>query len=86
MGNTDKLIIKALNSPQNLRFEELCKLCEVFGMKLRKKGSSGHSVIYKYKGLPSYTLTIQDDKGKSKPYQVGQLLTWAKKMGFVEDF
>lgn len=86
MGNTNKLIIKALDSPQNLRFEELRKLCEVFGMKLRKKGSSGHSFVYKYEGSQSYTQSIQDVNGKAKDYQVKQLLTWAKSEGFLEDF
>ena len=86
MGNTDKLIIKAKNSPQNLRFEEFCKLCEIFGMKLRKKGSSGHSIVYKYKGPPGYTQSIQNVNGKAKPYQVRQLLTWAERIGFLEDF
>ena len=83
MGKTDKLIIKAQNSPQNLRFEELCKLCEIFDMKLRKKGSSGHSIVYKYEDQPSYTLSIQDVNGQAKPYHVNQLLTWAERMGFL---
>ena len=84
MGTADKLIIKAKNSPQNLRFEEFCRLCEIFGMKPRKV-SSGH-FIYKYKGSPSYTQSIQNVNGKAKPYQVKQLLTWAERIGFLEDF
>jgi len=54
-------------------------------MKLRKKGSSGHSFVYKYEGPPSYTQTIQDVNGKAKDYQVNQLLIWAERMGFLEN-
>lgn len=81
MGRVDKLIIKAVNSPQNLRFDELCTLCEHFGME-RRKGTGSH-VIYKRNSHPRYTISIQDDDGKAKSYQINQLLTWAKENGLL---
>lgn len=83
MVRADKLIQKAIKSPQNLRFSELCRLCEYFDMKRRKGGGSGH-VVYKRESPPSYAITIQNDNGKAKPYQVRQLLTWAEENGLYD--
>ena len=68
----DKLIKKAVKSPQNLRFDELCSLCRHFGMK-KRRSKSGHR-IYKREYPPKFTISIQDDNGKAKPYQVDKLL------------
>ena len=73
MTQIDKLIQVALKNPQNLRFSELCKLCEFFGMEKRK--SEGSHVIYKRKTEPRFALSIQkDNNGKAKPYQVNELI------------
>ena len=72
MTRLDKLIQKALTSPQNLLFSEFCTLCRNFGMKQRK-GSGGHR-IFKRENPPKFMLSIQDHNGKAKPYQVNQFL------------
>lgn len=72
MGKIEKLIQKAFNSPQNLRFTELQKLCCYFGMELRN--SEGSHFVYRRKKPPIFTISIQDDNGKAKEYQVNQLL------------
>jgi hypothetical protein len=72
----EKLIQVALKNPQNLRFSELCKLCEFFGME--KRGSEGSHVIYKRKTEPRFALSIQDNNGKAKKYQVEQLINKIK--------
>ena len=72
MSKIEKLIQKATDSPQNLRFEELQKLCSYFGMELRKK--KGSHFVYKRKEHPKFTLSIQEDNGTAKAYQVNQLL------------
>jgi len=72
LSNLDNLIQKAVTSPQNLRFDELCSLCRHFGMKQRRS-KSGHR-IYKRENPPIFTISIQDDDGKAKEYQVNQLL------------
>ena len=73
MSKIEKLLQKARNSPQNLRFEELRKLCVHFGMELAK--SEGSHFIYSRKDDPKFIISIQEDKGgKAKTYQVKQLL------------
>lgn len=78
----DKLIQKAITSPQNLRFNELCTLCRHFGMKQRKK--KGSHRIYKREEPPKFTVSIQDDDGKAKPYQVNQLLDKVRQHGLYD--
>ncbi len=79
MAKIEKLVNKALTDPQNLLFTEFCKLCEFFGMK-RRRSKSGH-IIYKRKKSPKFTLSIQDDDGKAKPYQVKQLIEKVRELG-----
>lgn len=72
LSKLDKLIQEAITSPQNLTFNQLCTLCHHFGMRLRKKRGSHR--IYKREDPPKFSLSIQDDDGKAKPYQVKELL------------
>ena len=78
----DKIIQQAITSPQNLTFNQLCTLCSHFGMKQRKKRGSHR--IYKREDPPKFSLSIQDDDGKAKPYQVKQLLDKVKEHGLYE--
>lgn len=82
MGKKDKLTDKALENPQNLRFNELCKLAESFGMKKRKK--KGSHVVYKRLENPKFSLSIQDVNGHAKPYQVKQLIDLLKKHKLIK--
>lgn len=75
----DKLIQKAERSPENVTFRELCRLCKHFGMKPRK-GTGSHRVFKRTKP-PAFSLSIQDDGGKAKPYQVRELLRLAEQHG-----
>lgn len=82
MGKCDKLLREALNSPANLRFDELCRLAECYGFVLRKGAGTSHR-IYKrpeFKRL----LNVQDDHGKAKAYQVRQLLDALVELGEIE--
>lgn len=77
MNKVLKLLQKAKSSPQNIRFEELCKLCQYAEMKLMRTSGSHH--IY-HRKHPTLTLSIQEGMdGKAKPYQVRQLVN------FIED-
>jgi predicted RNA binding protein YcfA (HicA-like mRNA interferase family) len=64
LGRFDKLLNKALSSPQNLRFEEFCSLIEYFGAKRRK--TEGSHRIYKREKEPTFTQSVQDVGGKAK--------------------
>lgn len=69
--NPDKLLRKALSSPANLRFEEVCALAKSFGFRLSRISGSHH--IFTHPAIREL-LNIQDIAGKAKPYQVRQLL------------
>lgn len=73
MGKKKKLFSKALNSPKNFPFKELCKLAEQCGFTLR--GHGGSHKIYKHPTLKKM-MNFQPDKhdsSKAKSYQVKQL-------------
>ena len=69
--NSRKLLQKALNSPQSLRFSEALKLAAAFGFQLDRITGSHH--IFKRAEVPEL-LNLQNVGGMAKPYQVRQLL------------
>jgi predicted RNA binding protein YcfA (HicA-like mRNA interferase family) len=68
---TRKLLLKALNSPQNLRFAEFSTLAAAFGYTLDRINGSHHIFVHPRADRP---LNLQDVGGKAKPYQVKQFL------------
>jgi hypothetical protein len=71
MGKLEKLFNKVRSNPNNVRFDEICKLAGVFGFRYR--GGKGSHRIYSQKGIPEI-LNFQNVKGMAKPYQVRQFL------------
>ena len=71
MSKPEKLFAKIKNNPQDIRFDEICKIAEVFGFKY--KGGKGSHKVYSRKGIPEI-LNFQNVRGKAKPYQVKQFL------------
>lgn len=71
MSKIEKLFTRIKNNPQNVRFEEICKLAGYFGFKY--KGGKGSHKVYSKKGIPEI-LNFQNVRGKVKPYQVRQFL------------
>jgi len=69
--NSRKLLEKALNRPQSLRFSEVLKLAQAFGFQLDRISGSHH--ILKRAGIPEL-VNLQNVGGMAKPYQVRQLL------------
>jgi HicA-like toxin of HicAB toxin-antitoxin system len=74
--NSQKLLRKALGSPQSLRFTEAVQLAKAFGFVLDRISGSHH--IFKRSGVPEL-LNLQNVKGMAKAYQVRQLLKIAEK-------
>jgi predicted RNA binding protein YcfA (HicA-like mRNA interferase family) len=66
-----KLLLKAIHSPQNLRFAELKSLAECFGYRLDRINGSHHIFVHTQAERP---LNVQNAGGKAKPYQVRQFL------------
>ncbi len=67
-----KIVKQMRRNPQNIRFSDLCKVCEhYFGE--RRQSSSSHR-IYQTPWQGDPRINIQNDNGKAKAYQVGQVL------------
>lgn len=71
MSKLEKLFDRIKNNPQNVRFDEICKIAEAFGF--RYKGGKGSHRVYSRKGIVEI-LNFQNVHGMAKPYQVRQFL------------
>ena len=80
----DKLLARALASPNNLSFREFVALVEAFGFHLARTAGSHH--IYLHPDVPE-AINIQRARGKAKPYQVRQFLRLVEShnLGFREE-
>ena len=74
--NKQKLLRKALTTPNNLRFSEMVNLAEAFGFRLSRTTGSHHIFVH---DRVRELLNLQEVKGKAKPYQVGQFLQLVEK-------
>lgn len=75
MGKKEKLLQKAINSPNNFAFTDLCKLAELHGYKYRD--TRGDHKTYRHP-VTKVMMNFQPDKNNkklAKPYQITQLLT-----------
>ncbi len=59
-------------NPKNVKFEDLCKVCDYYFGKARQLKSSHR--IYKTPWQGDPRVNIQNHKGKAKVYQVKQVL------------
>ena len=60
------------NNTKNVKFSELCKVCDFYFGNARQSGSSHR--VYKTPWSGDPRVNIQNAKGKSKSYQVKQVL------------
>lgn len=72
MGKIKDLLKQINENPANVRFSDLCKLCDHYFGKARQSGSS-HKV-YKTPWHGDPRANIQNKRGKAKAYQVKQVL------------
>ncbi len=63
---------------KNIRFFDLCKVCDHYFGEARQSGSSHRVYKTPWKGDPR--VNIQNDKGKTKIYQVKQVLKAIEKL------
>lgn len=66
-----KLLFKAMNSPQNVRFGEICLLASAFGYSLDRVRGSHHIFVHPAATRP---LNIQANGKSAKAYQIRQFL------------
>ncbi len=72
MGKIKDIIAKMNQSPKNVRFKDLCIVCDYYFGEARQGGSSHR--IYKTPWPGDPRVNIQNSKGKAKAYQVKQVL------------
>ena len=72
MAKIDKMLRQIKETPQNVRFIDLCKVCEYYFGNPRQTGSSHR--VYKTPWQGDLRVNIQNNKGKVKAYQVKQVL------------
>jgi hypothetical protein len=68
----DRLLAQMKQNPGDVRFSDLCSVCDYFFGEPRQGGSSHR--IYKTPWQGDPRINIQKHKGKAKAYQVKQVL------------
>ncbi len=72
MAKIDQILAQMKQKPRDVRFNDLCKVCDHFFGEPRQSGSSHR--IYKTPWQGDPRINIQNHKGKAKAYQVKQVL------------
>jgi hypothetical protein len=65
-------------NPQDVRFADLCRICDFYFGKARQRGSSHRIYRTPWPGDPR--VNIQNNKGRAKAYQVKQVLIAIEKL------
>ena len=78
MRNVEEILAKMKRNPKDVRFSELCKVCD-FCFGEPRQSSSSHR-IYKTPWWGDPRINIQNYKGKAKAYQVKQVLMAIQKL------
>jgi hypothetical protein len=78
MVKADDILLQMKRNPKNVKFRDLCKVCEhYFGEDRQQSGSHG---IYKTPWQGDPRINIQNSRGKAKAYQVKQVLLAIEKL------
>ena len=72
MAKIDVLVKAMRENPSNVKFSDLCNVCEHFFGEPRQNRTSHR--VYKTPWPGDPRVNIQDNKGKAKAYQVRQVL------------
>ena len=72
MATVDKLLAAIRKNPQNVRYDDLHKVCEHYFGPPRRNGGSHAAFKTPWPGDPR--VNIQNSNGQAKPYQVRQVL------------
>ena len=73
------LIDQMKQNPKDVKFKDLCKVCDHYFGKPRQESSSHR--VYKTPWYGDPRVNIQNDKGNAKAYQVRQVLKALEKLG-----
>jgi hypothetical protein len=72
MSKIEDILVQIKRNPQDVRFADLCRICDFYFGKARQSGSSHRIYRTPWPGDPR--VNIQNNKGKAKAYQVKQVL------------
>ncbi len=72
MAKVENIVAAMRKNPKNIRFQDLCKVCDYYFGEPRQKGSSHR--IYKTPWPGNPRVNLQNEKGRAKAYQVLQVL------------
>jgi hypothetical protein len=78
MSKVADILRQMRKNPQNIRFADLCKVCDVYFGEARQKSTSHRVYKTPWQGDPR--VNIQNAKGKAKAYQVRQVLAAVTKI------
>ena len=78
MSEINVILKRMIWNPKNVRFDDLCKVCDHFFGLPRQSGSSHRVYRTPWQGDPR--INIQNHKGMAKVYQVKQVLKAIEKM------
>jgi hypothetical protein len=78
MASVQDVLAKMRQSPKNVRFSDLCKVCDHYFGQARQTSGSHRIYSTSWQGDPR--VNIQDDKGMAKVYQVKQVLKAIEKL------
>jgi len=78
MVKINELLKRMRENPTNVKFSDLCKVCDHYFGEARQNGTSHR--IYKTPWPGDPRVNIQDGKGKAKFYQVRQVLKAIEKL------
>jgi predicted RNA binding protein YcfA (HicA-like mRNA interferase family) len=77
MKDIENIVKHMEGNPKDVRFTDLCKVCEHYFGKARTKGSH---CTYRTPWQGNPRVNIQDNHGKCKAYQVRQVLEAINKL------
>ena len=72
MARIKEILAQMKRNPKDVRFSDLCKVCDFYFGEARQRGTSHRTYKIPWKGDPR--INIQNHKGKAKAYQVKQVL------------
>ena len=73
------LIDQMKQNPKDVKFKDLCKVCDHYFGEPRQESSSHR--VYKTPWYGDPRVNVQNDKGNAKAYQVRQVLKALEKLG-----
>jgi hypothetical protein len=83
MSTIDNILLRMRRKPENVRFRDLCKVCDhYFGLPRQKRSSHR---IYRTPWPGDPRINIQNHKGREKVYQVKQVLKAIERLELEND-